>query len=156
MKGKRYLPYIVSVLIALAVGALGSLITQRGMPVYEALIKPALTPPSAVFPIVWTILYILMGISAAMIWKSEHTGRESALSVYALQLALNGLWTILFFGFAAYFPAFLLLVLLWGTTLLMIRLFSKVNRCAGLLQIPYLIWLTFAAYLNFSIWLLNR
>jgi len=156
MKGKKYLPYLISILIVFAVSALGSLATSRGMPAYEELIKSPLTPPSFVFPIVWSILYVLMAIGAAMIWKSEDDRRGAALTLYAVQLLCNVLWSVLFFGFGAHLAAFVLLLLLWVLVFLMVVVFYRIDPRAGLLQIPYLLWLTFAAYLNLAIWLLNR
>jgi len=156
MKFKKLRPYIVSILIALAVGLLSGIATNRGMPIYEHLIKPPLTPPSIVFPIVWTILYILMGISAAMVWNSTDEKRGTALSIYALQLVFNAIWSILFFSFEAYLFAFFWLVLLWLLIIMMIISFYRIRPIAGLLQIPYLLWVTFAGYLNFMIWQLNR
>lgn len=156
MKFNKLKPYLVSILIALAVGFLSGIVTFRGMPAYEQLIKPPLTPPSVVFSIVWPILYILMGISAAMIWKSTDDNRGEALSIYALQLVFNAIWSVLFFGFETYFFSFIWLVLLWFTILLMIVSFYRIRPVAGVLQIPYLLWVTFAAYLNYAIWQLNR
>lgn len=156
MKWKKYLPELISVLIALAAGAIGGIATMKGLPAYEQLVKPALTPPAVVFPIVWTILYILMGISSARIWKSNAPSRRTALGLYWDQLLINILWSLAFFGLQAHFFAFLLLLLLWGLILAMILAFYKIDPLAGLLQIPYLIWVTFAGYLNLGIWLLNR
>jgi len=154
---KQLKPYLVSILIALAVGALGGIVTSNGMPNYEQIIKPALTPPSIVFPIVWTILYILMGISAAMVWKQESSKqRRFALIIYALQLVLNFLWSYLFFSMQAYFLSFVCLLVLWVLIVMMIWSFSRVDPRAARLQIPYLLWVTFAGYLNFAVWLLNR
>lgn len=154
---KQLKPYLVSILIALAVGALGGIVTSNGMPNYEQIIKPALTPPSIVFPIVWTILYILMGISAAMVWKQASSKQRGfALIIYALQLVLNFLWSYLFFSMQAYFLSFVCLLVLWVLIVMMIWSFSRVDPRAARLQIPYLLWVTFAGYLNFAVWLLNR
>lgn len=153
---KKLKPYIVSILIALAVGMLGGIVTYNGMPAYEQLTKPALTPPSFIFPIVWTVLYTLMGISSAIIWKSKDDWRGCALSVYSFQLLVNGLWSILFFGLKSYLLSFFWLLLLWILIIIMIWCFHRINRAAGLLQIPYLLWVSFAAYLNFMVWFLNR
>ena len=156
MKLKKYKPYILSILITLAIGLLAGIVTYRGMPAYEQLIKPPLTPPSAAFPIVWTILYILMGISAAMIWESTDRNRDNALSIYVLQLLFNAIWSVLFFGFKSYLFSFIWLVLLWFMILIMIIRFYRIKPLAGLIQIPYLLWVTFAGYLNFMVWQLNR
>lgn len=156
MKMKKFKPFIVSIIIAIGVGALGGIITSKGMPAYDQLIKPGLTPPPSAFPIAWSILYILMGISAAMIWQSTSAKRDSALSIYAIQLAFNAIWSFLFFGFQAYLFSFIWLVLLWLMVLIMIIKFYQIRPIAGLIQIPYLLWLTFAGYLNFMIWHLNK
>ena len=155
---KKYKPYLSSVLLACAVGALSGFLSRNGMQEFQtSVLKPPLTPPPILFPIVWTILYVLMGLGAALVAQSP-SGRSqrTALRIYALQLAVNFFWSILFFNFSAYFAAFLWLILLWVLVLLMIWSFAGVNRAAALLQIPYLLWLTFAAYLNWGVWVLNR
>lgn len=156
MRIKKYLPYAVSVLIALAVGWIGSLTTASGMQAYEQLVKPPLTPPSAVFPIVWTALYALMGIGAALVWKSDHPVRGTALTIYVVQLLFNCLWSILFFGLGAYFISFVWLLALLLLIVAMTVSFYKTSPTAGYLQVPYLIWVSFAGYLNLGIWWLNR
>ena len=156
MKNKNWVPYLVSIAITLAIGFLSGLATSAGMADYERLIKPPLTPPSGVFAIVWPILYVLMGIGAAIIWQSRHRTRKRALRIYILQLLFNALWSVIFFTFQAYYLAFVWLILLWIMILNMIFAFYRINRLAGLMQIPYLLWVSFAAYLNYSIWLLNR
>ena len=155
---KKYKPYLSSVLLACAVGALSGFLSRNGMQEFQtSVLKPPLTPPPILFPIVWTILYVLMGLGAALVAQSP-SGRSqrTALRIYALQLAVNFFWSILFFNFSAYFAAFLWLILLWVLVLLMIWSFAGVNRAAALLQIPYLLWLTFAAYLTWGVWVLNR
>lgn len=156
MNWKKLKPYLWSVLLAVGVGVLSGFLTKGSMPAYEEVLKPPLTPPSFIFPVVWTLLYILMGIGAAIVAKTGGKGQERALRVYGLQLAVNFFWSILFFNLQAYFLAFVWLVLLWLLIIVMIARFWKVNRCAALLQLPYLLWVTFAGYLNLGIWLLNR
>lgn len=156
MKTRKYLPYLISILIPLAVGGIAAIFTTKGMPFYEMQRKPWFTPPKALFPIVWTILYILMGISSAMIWKSNAPGKKAALKIYAAQLIVNFFWSVLFFGLHWYFIAFLWLLLLIALVLLMIKAFYAIRPAAAYLQIPYLLWCCFAAVLNFSIWFLNR
>lgn len=156
MKTGKYKPFIVSIVIALLIGGIGGIITRNGMEAYEAIQKPALTPPSAVFPIVWTILFILMGISAAIIWKAGSPQRDTAISIYVIQLVFNVLWSFFFFGLQAYLLSFIWLIGLWILILAMIISFGRIDKTAALLQIPYLLWVTFAGYLNLSIWLLNR
>ncbi len=143
---------IINILIPLAVGGVAALLTRNSMMLYENVKKPPLSPPAAVFPIVWTILYILMGISAYIVM--EKGGCDSTL--YSLQLFVNFLWPIFFFSFEAYLFAFVLLLVLIGLVAGMIRTFYKCDKLAGYLQIPYMIWLLFAAYLNLAVYLLNR
>lgn len=152
-------PFIISVIIALAVGGLSALLTSGNMDIYSEIIRPPLSPPSVLFPIVWTILYVLMGISAAMIWNErENKMAESnrALIVYAVNLVLNFFWSIIFFNMQAYLLAFIWLVLLWIVILIMTVSFYRIKPIAGILQIPYLLWVTFAGYLNLAIYFLNR
>lgn len=147
---------IVSILISIGVGALAGLLTRGGMESYYALRQPPLSPPGWLFPIVWTILYILMGISAYLIYRSNSPYRMVALKIYAVQLAVNFFWSIIFFNMEMYLFSFLWLLLLLVLIILMIRIFSKINKTAACLQIPYLIWVIFAGYLNLGIYLLNR
>ena len=150
-------PYAVSILLTLAVGGLSGFLTSMGMDSFDALTKPPLTPPSFLFPIVWTVLFILMGVGAARIFMTEPTAaRNRALIVYVVQLAVNFFWSIIFFNLQAYGFAFFWLILLWVLILTMIYLFCKVDKPAALMQIPYAIWVTFAGYLNLMIWLMNR
>ena len=150
-------PYAVSILLTLAVGGLSGFLTSMGMDSFDALTKPPLTPPSFLFPIVWTVLFILMGVGAARIFMTEPTAaRNRALIVYVVQLAVNFFWSIIFFNLQAYAFAFFWLILLWVLILTMIYLFCKVDKPAALIQIPYAIWVTFAGYLNLMIWLLTR
>lgn len=152
-------PYIISILIALGVGGLSALITRDNMDIYDRIVMPPLAPPGFFFPIVWTVLYTLMGISSARIYLK---GREEgalvgdSLKVYALQLAVNFFWSIIFFNFEAFLFAFIWLILLWVLIIIMIREFYAIDPLAAYLQIPYLLWVTFAAYLNLAIYILNR
>lgn len=148
--------YILSIALALGTGALSAFITRNGIRAYESAAKPALTPPSIVFPIVWSILFLLMGISAARIFLSDAPARDNALLIYALQLMINFFWSIFFFNRTAYLFSLIWLILLWAFILWMIRLFLPIDRWAALLQIPYLLWTAFAGYLNAGVWLLNR
>lgn len=155
MKNKNAL---LSVVIALAVGGLSALLTSGNMDLYSEIIKPPLAPPSALFPIVWTALYILMGISAAIIYNEKDDSPDevkSALTVYGINLFLNFFWSIIFFNMRAFLLSFIWLVVLWIIILAMIIKFYKIKPIAGILQIPYLLWVTFAGYLNLAIFLLN-
>ena len=118
--------------------------------------KPPFSPPGIVFPIVWTILFALMGIGAARIYLSPASStRSRSLLLFFLQLTVNFFWSIIFFNLQAFGFAFAWLILLWGLILLMILSFRKKDALAAWIQVPYLLWVTFAAYLNFGVWLLN-
>lgn len=143
---------IISVLIPLAVGTLSALFSGRMDMVRN---QPALTPPAFIFPIVWTILYILMGISSYLINESDSPDKTGALTVYALQLVFNFFWSIVFFGFSWYLFAFLWLLIMLLLIAVMIYRFYQISPLAAYLQIPYLLWCLFAAYLNFMIYRLN-
>lgn len=147
---------ILSILISVGVGTLAGYLTMDSMQAYDAVAKPDLVPPNWVFPIVWTILYILMGISAYLVYVSDSSYRNQALRIYAIQLVMNFLWSIIFFNLQMYLLAFVWLLLLLGMIVLMIVSFYQVNKTAAYLQIPYLIWVLFAGYLNLSIYLMNR
>lgn len=149
-------PFIISILIPLAVGFISSYLSMDGMNDYNNLVKPDISPPNWVFPIVWTILYILMGISSYIIYKSNSPYSKPALKIYAIQLIVNGLWSIIFFNYQMYLLAFIWLILLIILVVIMMFRFSKISKVAAYLQIPYLIWLLIAGYLNFSVYLLNR
>ncbi len=149
--------YVVSLAIALITGGVSALLTNMGMDNYRLVEKPALTPPEIVFPIVWTVLFILMGISAARVWLApDSQDKAQGLRLYFLQLAANFVWSILFFNLQAYGFSFVWLIFLWLLILVMIVSFSKSDKLAAYLQIPYLLWVTFAGYLNFMVWMLNR
>jgi len=149
---------IVCIVIPLLIGGLAALLSGSGMEVFEMVNKPPLSPPAWVFPVAWTILYTLMGISSYLILVEDvpQEQKEDAIRIYGLQLLVNFLWPTFFFNYQWYLFSFFWLVLLWLLVLLMIWKFKDISRVAALLNIPYLIWLTFAGYLNFSIWLLNR
>ena len=149
---------VISLIIPLAVGGLSAFVTRGDMDVYKTVERPPLSPPSVVFPIVWTVLYILMGISLYLIWNSGdiYVDKKNAYIFFGIQLFLNFIWSPVFFTARQYLPAFLILVALWLCVLAMIINFAKISRPAALLQIPYLIWLTIAGYLNIGIYLLNR
>ena len=122
---------------------------------YSILDKPAFSPPEFIFPIVWTILYILMGISSYIVYSSNSPNKPKALLIYGIQLFFNFCWSIIFFGLDLYLFAFIWLIALIFIIIIMIRQFYIVSPLAAYLKIPYLIWCIFAAYLNFSIFILN-
>ncbi len=149
---------IICIAIPLIVGALSALLTGGSMEKFAQLNKPFFAPPAWLFPVVWTILYILMGISSYLVLTSG-AGKEevlSALKLYTYQLIVNFLWSTFFFNFGWYLFAFVWLVLLWVLVLGMILRFNKISKVAAGLNIPYLLWITFAGCLNLAIWLLNR
>lgn len=155
---KKIKPYIISVVIALAVGGLSALVTMQNMNMFDDINMPPLSPPAILFPIVWCILYILMGISMANVYvyrKRDLKAEKDSLKLYSLNLIFNFAWSIFFFNFRIFWFSFIWLVALWIIILLMIIKFCKVSKWAGLLQIPYLLWVTFAGYLNLSIALIN-
>ena len=151
----RWKPLILSILIPLAVGGLSALITSGSMDLYSRIQQPPLAPPGILFPIVWTILYTLMGISCYRVYCSGAANRSGALTIYGIQLVLNFLWSLVFFNGQAYWAAFVIILALWVSIILMIRQFYKADRPAAYWQIPYLVWVTFAAYLNLAIAILN-
>lgn len=146
--------YAKSILIPVALGGIIGFITS-GQIDYNTLEKPFLSPPSILFPIVWTILYILMGVSYGIL-KTNNKVDSKIDQIYYLQLAVNLLWSIFFFTFKWRLFSFLWIILLDVLVILMIIRFYQKNKAAGLLQIPYLLWVLFASYLNLSIYLLNR
>ena len=149
---------VVSLLIPLAVGGLSALITGGDMDIYGKIKQPPLAPPSIVFPIAWSILYTLMGISLYLVWTKDRTyaNKKCAYVIFGIQLALNFIWSPIFFSARQYLLAFVVLICLWIFAIIMTVLFYKISKPAGLLQIPYILWLTFAGYLNLGIYLLNK
>ena len=144
--------------IPLAVGGLSALITGGAMRDFAAIRQPPLSPPGWLFPVVWTILYLLMGLASYLVLEAGGSRQrtQEALFVYALQLVVNFLWSPLFFSAKAYLLAFLWLLLLWGLILITLLRFARIKPAAGWLLVPYLAWVTFAGYLNLGVWLLNR
>lgn len=149
-------PLLINLFFPLAAGGLAALLTKDSMAVYGALKQPPLSPPGWLFPVVWTVLYILMGVAAYLVWMRDSTGRNGALALYALQLVFNFTWTLIFFNLQNYGLAFLWILVLWALVLLTTIRFFKETKAAGWLMIPYLLWVTFAAYLNAGVWLFNR
>ncbi len=149
---------VKSIAIPLIAGGASAFLTRNSMETFEALNQPPLSPPGWLFPIVWTILYILMGISLYLILQSDADDEtvKSAQKIFYFQLALNFLWPLIFFNMGWFKFAFAELVVLWLAVLAMIKQFFATSNWAAYLNIPYLIWLTFAAYLNLGVWWLNR
>lgn len=157
MKQKNWKVYGFWILLSEAVGLLSGILSRAGSKAFsETVQQPPLSPPAILFPIVWTILYALMGISAARVSLApDSTSRQRGLNLFIIQLIVNFFWSLIFFNAQAYRFAFLWLILLWFLVLWMIISFRRVDPVAALLQIPYLLWLTFAAYLNYGIITLN-
>ncbi len=147
----------ICILIPLAVGALASLLTRDSMAEFELLNKPPLSPPGWLFPVVWTILFVLMGIASYLIYQqgTEKVKVRQALVIYGVQLLFNFFWPIFFFRFGWYLFSFLWLMILWVLILVMISKFRKIDETAAKLLVPYLLWVTFAGYLNLGVFLLN-
>lgn len=145
--------------IALAegIGIFSGLLSRGGMEQFQSnALQSPLSPPPILFPIVWTVLYALMGIGAARVaLMPDSPQRSRGLNLFVAQLIVNFFWSLIFFNTNAFGFAFAWLLLLWVLVALMILAFRKVDPIAGWLQIPYLIWLTFAAYLNYQVWMLN-
>ena len=154
MKKTRYAWWIVS---TEAVGILSGLLSRNGIERYALTVtKPPLSPPAALFPVVWTVLYALMGIGAARV-EIKQTERERfrALNIYVIQLIVNFFWSLIFFNTQAFGFAFGWILLLWALIVLMIFEFWRVDKLSALLQLPYLTWVSFAAHLNGGVWQLN-
>lgn len=148
---------LICLAIPLGVGALAALLSRSGMDAYKTFEKPPLSPPGWLFPVVWTALYALMGWASYLVVQAP-AGKEEkqkALTLYGIQLALNFLWPLVFFRAQKLLAAFLVLIALWVAIFLTIRAFSKIKESAGDLLLPYLLWVSFAGYLNLGIYLLN-
>ena len=158
MEKSTWKTYAFWIALAEAVGALSGWLTRKGVKIYSATVEqPTLSLPSIVFPIVWGILFVLIGVGAARIYlAAASNARSRSLLLFLVQLAFNFFWSIIFFNLQAFGFAFLWLIVLWVLILLMILSFRKVDQPTAWLQVPYLLWVTFAAYLNLGVWLLNR
>ena len=150
---KKLKTYITFILIPLAVGGLSAFLTRNNMDVFDTVTKPPLTPPAVVFPIVWSILYILMGIGAARVYIKNP--KSSAISVFGINLFFNFFWSIFFFNLRAFGFSFFWLLALLAVVIVMTVKFYREDSAAGLLQIPYCVWLVIAGYLNLFICLAN-
>lgn len=144
----------ICIAVPLMVGGLSAYLTRNEMMIFNSIQQSILTPPSWVFMIVWTILYVLMGIASYLVFSSQKHF-TSAFVAYMIQLFFNFFWSIIFFNLHLYLFAFIWLIILWIFILITIILFYRISKLAGYLMIPYLLWVTFAGYLNFMIYLLN-
>ena len=146
---------IIITLVTFLVGGFFSFFTMNNMDTFKELAKP-IDVPAVVFPIVWSILYLLMSISYYIVSNSNSTYKDEAKTAYILQLIINSLWSLIFFGFEAYLLAFIWIIILLISVIIMIIYFYKVSKFAAYLQIPYILWIIFAGYLNLGIYFLNR
>ncbi|MFP3909612.1 MAG: TspO/MBR family protein [Archaeoglobaceae archaeon] len=149
---------MLSIGICLAAGFIGSIFTTPAIPVwYATLQKPFFTPPNWVFGPAWTTLYILMGIALFLVWNKGIQDRkvQVAMGVFGVQLVLNSLWSILFFGMQNPFYAFIEVIILWFAILATIILFYGIDKRASFLLVPYILWVSFASVLNYYVWILN-
>jgi len=155
----KFLKYALAIGVCLGAGALGTIFTVSSIPTwYVHLIKPPFSPPNYLFGPVWTILYILMGISLALVWikgvKSERV--REGLMLFGVQLFLNTIWSPIFFGAKDLTLALIVIILMWFFILKTILAFGKINKTASYLLYPYIAWVSFASILNFSVWFLNK
>lgn len=163
MKKLNIVKLLIAVFIPLTVGGLSAFLTKDAMMVFDTIKKPPLAPPGIVFPIAWSILYVLMGISSYIIYNldiiklntEQIALRKQTLIIYVVQLIFNFFWSIIFFKFSMYKFAFVWLLILWILVFLYIKTSFKLNKISSYLMIPYLVWMTFAGYLNLMIFILN-
>lgn len=148
---------VICIVIPLLVGAVSAVVTQGEMQAFGELNQPALSPPAWLFPVAWSILYILMGIASYLVYRSDAPDdvKGRALLLYGIQLFFNFFWSVIFFNFKTYLFALIWLLILWLMIIFLIRSFYKISKPAAYLLIPYLLWVTFAAYLNWGIYVLN-
>lgn len=158
MNIKSFFKLLVTIIVCELAGIIGTLFTSSEIPTwYAGLVKPALNPPSWIFGPVWTILYILMGIAVFLVWKKGFSRPDvkKAVKVFALQLILNATWSIVFFGLHSPLWAFVIVVAMWLAIIWTMVVFYKISKPAMWLLVPYIVWVTFASYLNYSIVVLN-
>lgn len=148
---------LICIAIPLAVGGLSAWLTRGSMDTFAALNKPPLSPPGWLFPVVWTILFVLMGLASYLVLKSGKPQQKvnRALRLYGIQLGVNFFWSVFFFNLSLYLFSFIWLILLWILILVTTIRFRRLSQPAGMLMLPYLLWVAFAGYLNLGIYLLN-
>ena len=152
---KKYKYIILNIAISLGIGGLSAFFTMNSMDIYQNINRPKPAPPGYIFPIVWTILYVLMGISSYLIHRSNHKNKETALIIYYFQLLINFSWPIFFFNYQNFLLALAILFILNILVIILIKVTYSINHLASYLLIPYLIWILFALYLNFWIFIHN-
>lgn len=155
MKKINFKRLIIITIITFVVGSFFSWFTMNNMDTFKELEKPV-NVPGILFPIVWSILYLLMSISCYIITTSNNKNKDKALIWYGMQLVINSLWSLIFFGFGVYLFAFIWIILLLIAVVIMVAKFYSIDKRASYLNIPYILWIIFAGYLNFGIYLLNR
>ena len=155
IKLKKYKYIILNIAISLGIGGLSAFFTMNSMDIYQNINRPKRAPPGYIFPIVWTILYVLMGISSYLIHRSNHKNKETALIIYYFQLLINFSWPIFFFNYQNFLLALAILFILNILVIILIKVTYSINHLASYLLIPYLIWILFALYLNFWIFIHN-
>lgn len=155
----KYVKVLIFVVTCLAVGYLSSIVTKSSVETwYPTLIKPSFNPPNWAFPVAWTTLFIFMGIAAGLVWDKIEIKKgevQNALLFFFIQLALNALWSVLFFGLKNPLLALIEIILLWLMIYETYMKFNKIDKIAGYLFVPYLLWVSFAIILNANIWWLN-
>lgn len=154
---KKQIINIFLVFTPILIGICSAILTKDMMVEYSKLDKPLFSPPTMLFPIAWTILYLLMGIAAAIIYSKEEYSeyRSTGLTLHLVQLILNFFWSIIFFNMKQYYFAFVWLVILWLVVFSMIQNYKKISQTAFFLNVPYIVWLTFAGYLNLAVAIMN-
>ena len=153
-KGINWKRLILALVVSLGAGVISWLLTGNSMEMYKNLHKPILSPPGQLFPVVWTVLYIFMGLASFLVYTSDKYTKP-ALTLYCTQLFLNFMWSIIFFNLQMYLAAFFWLFLMWFLIIITIVLFYEICKPAAYLMIPYLVWVTYAGYLNLAIYMLN-
>ena len=155
---RTVLTFVIAIALPLVIGGFSAFLTKDNMNIYEEINTPPLSPPSLLFPVVWTVLYVLMGVSSAFVWLNRSENKDTAdkgLLIYAVSLFFNFVWSLIFFNFRAYLFAFIWLAVMLALIILTVINYKKVVPLAAYLQIPYIFWTAFAGYLNFGVWLLN-
>ena len=158
MRKVSIIALIVALFIPFAIGALSAALSGEGMAAYGNMNKPPLSPPAWLFPIAWTILYLVMGLATYFVFVSESSfgSKGLALFIYGVQLFMNFMWSIIFFNWGQYLFAFVWLIIMWVLVIICIIQFKRISWIASCLMIPYILWLTFAAYLNMGTYILNQ
>jgi benzodiazapine receptor len=159
MKKGDVFKLIVSIVVCQLAGVIGGFFTASSVNTwYASLTKPSFNPPNWLFSPVWITLYVLMGVALFLVWRQglRTEGVQGALYIFGVQLILNALWSIVFFGLKMPLAGFIVIVILWGFILISLMKFRKISKLAGILLVPYLLWVSFAGVLNFFLWYLNR